>query len=288
MPKHAVIDAHVHIFPPDLVTERSRHLERDTWFASLYGPTKARLATSEHLIESMDVAGIARSVICGFPWRDTGLCDEHNAYMADAAARYADRISWLCIVPPADRRAARMIDDALRAGAVGVGELNADAQGFDLEQPTVLEEIGVLCAERDVPVLLHCSEPLGHSYPGKGTATPDKLLSAITSLPDTTWVLAHWGGGLPFYELMPEVRAATRKVIYDMAASTYLYRFDVIETVTRLVGADRVVFGSDYPLLGQATFLRRVRAAISEETNVDLILGGNSRRVFGLPDRVQE
>ena len=84
--------------------------------------------------------------------------------------------------------------------------------------------------------MLHASEPVGHRYPGKGTATPDRLLQVYRALPDLPVVLAHWGGGLPFYELMPEVAALTRNVVYDTAASTYLYRPAVFRTVLDVVG----------------------------------------------------
>ena len=92
---------------------------------------------------------------------------------------------------------------------------------------------------------------------------------------------AHWGGGLPFYELMPEIGLALRNVTYDTAASTYLYRPQVFDIVARIVGADRVVWGSDYPVLGQRRFLDAARQWLPEEA-VDPVLGGNAARLYGL------
>src|SRR5690606_37480562 len=51
-----VVDAHVHIFPEEIVRHRDRFTARDRWFEELYAPERARLATAEDLVESMDGA----------------------------------------------------------------------------------------------------------------------------------------------------------------------------------------------------------------------------------------
>ncbi len=135
----------------------------------------------------------------------------------------------------------------------------------------------------DLPLMLHATEPVGHAYRGKGTATPDRLLAFLAAYPHLRVVAAHWGGGLPFYELMPEVAKAAARVTYDSAASTYLYRFPVFRTVIDIVGADRVMFGSDFPVLRQARFLRRVQGLEMSEAESSAVLGGTARRVYRIP-----
>ncbi len=277
-----VIDAHTHLFPPDVVLDRTPHLDRDAWFGQLYASPQTRLVTPEDLIASMDEAGIAMSVVCGWPWKDFGLCREQNDFLADVHQRFADRIAWLAIVNPADGESVRETERALANGACGVGELNADAQGFDWADGDTLEPLGRFCVGAGVPVLMHCSEAVGHNYPGKGTATPNRILRFIQAHPELTVVAAHWGGGLPFHELMPEVAEVTRNVIYDSAASTYLYRFEVFPVVERLVGDGRIVFGTDFPLLNQRRFLRRVLKSGVSDGALPGILSGTAQRVFGL------
>ncbi len=279
-----VVDAHTHIFSPDVISGRDVYLWREPWFHDLYHDPRARLAGADDLLRSMAAAGVGRSVVCGFPWRDLGICREHNDYLAETVERSDGRLAWLAIVPPhGGRDAAIEARRALERGACGLGELNADAQGFDLSDAESQSPVVGVCREYDRPLMLHASEPVGHTYPGKGAATPEKLLAFVTAFPDVDIVLAHWGGGLPFYELMPEVAAALRRVVYDCAASTYLYRFDVFRTVLDLVGPDRVLFGSDYPVLGQRRFLVRIvmSGILSEE--LPAVLGENARRVYRLP-----
>lgn len=282
-PDVAVVDAHTHVFPPEVVRDRASFAARDPWFSLLYADSRAALIGSDELVTSMDDAGIAQAVVCGFPWRDPGLCRFHNDYQRDAAAASRGRLAWLATVRPGPGAAAEAAR-CLALGAVGLGELNADAQAFALTEPATLAPVVEVCVAGDRPLMLHASEPVGHAYPGKGTATPDRLLRCLEVFPALRVVLAHWGGGLPFYELMPEVAAAAARVVYDSAASTYLYRPLVFRAVLDVVGPERVLFASDHPVLRQGRFLRRVReGAVLRAEEVEPVLGGNARRVYGLP-----
>lgn len=276
-----IIDAHTHIFPPDFARDRAALAARDPWFARTYGDGRARMATAEELIASLDAAGIATAVACGWPWRALAPCRAHNDYLLDAARRWPGRILPLAIVPPtaggaATAEAARALD----AGAVGIGEVNADAQSFDFADPAGLAALAELLTARGKPLLLHASEPVGHDYPGKGAATPARLLPFIHAHPTLRIVAAHWGGGLPFYALMPEIAAATRNVWYDSAASTYLYDFAIFRHVAAIVGPDRILWGTDYPLLRHDPFLRRTRTVGLDAAALAAILGENARRLF--------
>ncbi len=282
-----IVDAHVHIFPDEIVQHRERFIARDRWFAQLYAPERAQLATMHDLVASMEGAGIDLSIACGFPWTDQGLCRYHNDYLCEASRIYPDRIAWLAIASPmAGEGAARSLSEAFDDGASGLGELNADAQGFDLDDPEQLAPILEICQVRDKPAMFHVSEPIGHDYPGKGASTPARMLNVLQLFPGLRVVAAHWGGGLPFYELMPEVRAATAHLAYDSAASTYLYDHKVFETVVELVGEHRVLFGSDYPVLKQLPLLNKCksRPGFSDST-LAAMLGENAVRIYGLEEK---
>jgi predicted TIM-barrel fold metal-dependent hydrolase len=281
----SVVDAHTHMFTPEVVRGREAYAGRDLWFEHLYADPRALLVTSDELLTSMNAAGIAQSVVCGFPWHDPGICVEQNDYLADACAASGGRLFWLASVSPLHREhAAAEAARCFARGAVGIGELNADAQRFDLTSPVDLGAVVDACVAYDKPLMLHATEPVGHNYPGKGTATPDRLVAFLENFHRVRVVAAHWGGGLPFYELMPEVTRAAERVVYDSAASTYLYRFEVFRTVLDLVGPDRVIFASDYPVLRQDRFLRRVRQTPwrdrAEEARV---LGETARRTYRIP-----
>jgi len=281
----SIVDAHTHVFQPAAIANRDAYRARDRWFDLLYANPGAQLASPEDILASMAASGIERSVLCGFPWADPDICREQTDYLAEVCRGRPDRFSFLATVVPHLPGAEEEVAHAKALGAAGIGELNADAQGFDLRDGDSLAEFVHACRDAELPIMLHSSEPVGHDYPGKGTATPDKLVAFLASCPDQPVVLAHWGGGLPFYELMPEVRAVTSNVFYDSAATTYLYAYPVFSTVVNLVGAERVLFASDYPILTQGRLARRVERLMTEDEVRERVFWRNAVDLFGLAEK---
>ena len=108
------------------------------------------------------------------------------------------------------------------------------------------------------------------------------------SFPDVYFIAAHWGGGLPFYSLMPEIQRITAHVWYDMAATPYLYRNSILPIVADLVGAERILYASDYGLLRQQRVINYVTSSGLHQNAIDLILGGNAQQLLDLKSRNAE
>ncbi|MHB8175971.1 MAG: amidohydrolase family protein [Thermoleophilia bacterium] len=276
-----IVDFHTHIFPPEIIASRTALAEKENWFGQLYGDAAARMATAEELIAEMDRCGIDMSVVCGFGFESLDVCAACNTYAADAVQRWPDRIAGFATVPPLASGAIRELERAVSLGLTGIGELMPDGAGFDLADTASLEPLTGFAAAHRLPLLVHLSEPLGREYPGKGTATPDKGLAFASANPDLTIVFAHWGGGLPFYEQMWDVRAALASVYYDCAASPFLYDADIYGVAARILGAKKILFGSDFPLISPERYLRDLDAAGLEPAAIEAIMGANAAALLG-------
>ncbi len=275
-----VVDVHVHLFSPEVIAGRERHVERDEWFRQLYADPKSRMVPYERVLEEMDATGVARSVVFGFAYRDQGLCRETNEYVLEAVRAHPDRfVGYACVSPEAPG-ATRELERCLDAGLLGCGELFPDGQRFDLTSSPGLDRIAGVLVERGLPVNLHANEPVGHVYPGKGANTPGPCYDFAQRHPELTIIYAHMGGGLFFYELMAEVRATLTRVFYDTSAVPYLYRRDVYSIAAATAGPEKILFGSDYPLLSPARYLRE-----TEDLDVAIrraVFGGNATKALGL------
>ncbi len=279
-----VVDLHTHIFPPEIIAQRERFLERDAWFARLYANPKARMATAEDLLAAMDAAGVDRAVTFGFAWADPGLCRLANEYVSEAVRSHPRRLVGFAVLNPAARGVEADLARAAAGGLVGVGELMPDGQGYALGDVQTLAPVMEGARALGWPVLAHASEPVGHDYAGKGRASLAAAVQLAEHYPETTLILAHWGGGLPFYELMPEVRRALARVYYDTAASLYLYDDAVFRVAASVVGS-KILFGTDYPLIEPGRFLARIRATGLASDVLAGILGGNAERLLGLSEK---
>lgn len=283
LPESERIDVHTHIVPADVVNGRHRYSQADLWFGRLYRNERRVLATADDLRRSMRRTSLTASVAFGFAWRDPGLCRVNNDYVLEAAATSNEgsgQIIPFCVVPPGDLDFAVSEIERCRArGAVGVGELFPQGQGWNLNDRTAVRSF--IDAVRSLGLILsvHTSEPVGHHYPGKDSTTPAAIWSLIEAAEgDVPIVLAHWGGGLAFYELMPEVHLQAQNVFYDSSASHLLYRPDIYRVMSRLAPG-RVLFGSDYPLIRQTRALRLASEAGLPPDDLAALLGGNAQRL---------
>jgi len=274
-----IIDAHTHLFPPEVAADPASYISQDAWFAETHSHEGIEFPDAAALLTSMEDADIAVSVVAGWPWRNPELCKRHNDYLAKTASESGGRIVWLGIVNPLVEDVSSEVRRCAELGAHGIGELNADAQGFRWDNWAGLQRFAEICVEEGLPILAHLSEPVGHVYPGKGTATPEQFVRFARACPDLAIVAAHWGGGLPFYELMPEVARDLRHIWYDSAASTYLYEHRVAGIVESLVGPKRILWGSDYPVLRQKRFLNRFKEQVAGD-GLAAMIGGNALSVY--------
>ncbi len=280
-----IIDFHTHVFPPQIKKNRNKYIDSDPCFAILYSSPDARLATADELIAGMDKDGVDISVILNVGWATHELCVETNDYILESIARYPKRLIGFCTVQPQSFEAAiAEIERCARGGIKGLGEMRPDTQLFDLTEREVMGPFIEVVREHKLILLTHASEPVGHQYQGKGSITPDILYPFITNYPDITLVCAHWGGGLPFYALMPEVKEAMSNVYFDSAASPFLYSPQIYSQVIQLVGADKILFGSDYPLLAQSRLLKEIDSLDLPQETKNLILSGNAQRLLGITE----
>src|SRR5579884_2607222 len=277
------VDFHTHIFPPEVQRQRERYCARDPWFKELYGNPRAVLVTAEDLIAEMDASGVDVSVTFSFGWRDPGLIEETNSYVIDAMHRYRGRLCGMAVLQPtAGARAVHELERCAQAGMRGLGELMPHGQGYRLSDMALLAPLMEVAATHGLFVLTHASEPVGHLYPGKGDVIPAELAAIIRAFPAVRIVAAHWGGGYPFYELMPEVHAEAANVWYDSAASPYLYRPEVFDVVARAAGPGKILWASDFPLISQQRMLAYVRASGLQSDEMAMALGNNAMRLLGL------
>ena len=81
---------------------------------------------------------------------------------------------------------------------------------------------------------------------------------------------------------MPEADGVLANVYFDSAASPFLYRPGVYPMAAQLVGAERILFGSDYPLLRHSRALGELDGQPLSSEQRRQIVGGNVVRLLGL------
>ena len=269
-----MIDAHTHVFPDEIINNPAEYFSLDSEFELLYSKPGTRIDNGDQLISSMRSSEISRSIACGFGWASNDLCVFGNNAIINLVNREPDKIIGFGTVSFAES-----FDDGLaeihrlsEQGIRGIGEIRADKQGFFNITDKEYTALAQTLIENKLILLLHVSEPVGHQYPGKEGARLELIEALLIKLKGVNVILAHGGGGLPFYSYMPEVREYLDKVWFDTAAFPFLYEDDILKGLISAVGAEKILFGSDFPLISQEKVISYIEAS---DINKD-----DKRRIF--------
>lgn len=243
-------DAHVHCYPVEVAADPAdwarRHGEPHWGKLVMDGPQG--WADPESLVRQMDADGIETVLLQAWYWENPDTARLQNDWHAEWTARFPDRLLGCAAVHPELPDPVAEVKEAAGWGARAVGECLPQVQTSAGWQHGAWADILNVTSAAGLPFCLHVTEPVGHRYPGRVETCLMELIALFEQYPEQKWVCAHWGGGLPFHALNRRVSRGLRNVWFDTAASPLLYDQRVWRTVHDLIGADKILFGSDFPL----------------------------------------
>ena len=280
-----VIDIHAHVQPPEVVADRVPFVEHEPDFKLLYENPKYRLSSSGDVLLHMDECGVSESVLLGFAWRDPLILRRHNdVILSDCASSGGRFHGFTCIYPFAPGTdAADETRRCLEKGAAGIVEIGLYNRDLDYEYINAMAPVMAVCREYDRPVMMHVNEPIGHVYSGKAPMSLRGIYNFVRAYPDNRIILAHWGGGLFFFSsLKKEAKDVLANVWFDSAASPYLYDKKIWRLAVEIAGADRVLFGTDFPLLKANTYLEELKESGLDDEAIEMICFRNARELLSV------
>jgi predicted TIM-barrel fold metal-dependent hydrolase len=288
MAAEVLIDAHTHA-QPTAAAGRA--------FTGRWGFDADRDGTVEELLRSMDRAGIARTMIV--PWlpaqdmvaeavgkgtdRDEAIAaviDEWrdlNRWAATAVTDHPDRLACLVGLDPV-LMSAEMIEaevsERLAGGACGL----KIAPMFIRRRPDdeVMEIVWRLARDHGVFVL---SESGGRGY-DSATAWghPSHFDAVLRAYPTVTVQLAHLGQGAE--DDLATLTARYPNVVTDTSLRLGIEPPAQTAELIRRIGADRVLFGTNYPLVDQGAYAAALRALPLTDDELELVGRANAARLL--------
>jgi hypothetical protein len=278
-----IIDFHTHIFFREIRQDREAYFDSEPDFAALYRSSKSKLVGAGELIHSMDDHGVDKAVVFGFPWRSPALFKKHNDYVISMVDKYPDRLIGFASFDLFSPQASQETERCLGHGFSGIGEIAFYDSGIDAAALEQLEPVLSICLQKEFPVLIHTNEPVGHHYPGKTPNTLAQIYGLIKRFPENKIVLAHWGGGIFFYAVMKkEVKDCLQNVYFDTAASPFVYDPAIYRFAIQTAGIDKILFGSDFPLLKPSRYFEELSIAGLTHDEKKSIQGANAAELLKL------
>lgn len=272
-------------------------------------------------IEYMDAMGVEVQGLATFVseyayWAPTQVGVEssriQNDNIAQAVADYPDRFrAYGATVPLQDTDAAiAEMDRAVEELGFKGLQIGGTVDGHNLDEPR-FRPFWQAVAAKGIPVIIHPNGyPESHRFgdyfmtncignPLETMVAANRMIFSglFEELPDLQVVLLHGGGYLPFYTSRADhtwkVRPETRVHIPDHPPSYYMRRllydtmvFDplYLRHLVEIVGADRVMAGTDFPFdMGETDPLGLIdRVEGLSDADRQAMKGGNAERVFGV------
>lgn len=249
-PPFPVHDAHVHCYPEAVIADPAswaREMGESHWL-NLVTNGPQGWAGPEDFLRIMDRDGIEKVLLQGWYWENPESARRQNDWHAEWVGRHPDRFMACACIHPGLPDAVAELESAREWGAVAVGECLPQVQSPDGWGHPAWEVVIEWTTRAGWPLCIHVTEAAGHDYPGKVETPLSELLGLFERNPEQKWLCAHWGGGLPFYAMNRKVRNTLQNVWFESAAGPLLYDARIWQLAVQLVGSEKVVFGSDFPL----------------------------------------
>jgi predicted TIM-barrel fold metal-dependent hydrolase len=219
----------------------------------------------------------------GFPFSMEDNAKRHNDWILEECARHPGRLYPLAAFDQRAPWALRHSEAFLAAGGFGLGELCVYDEGLTEAALDSLEALAGLCRGKGAPMLVHVNEPIGHKYPGKAPMEIGQIMELVRRCQGAKLILAHFGGGLPLLScLKKEVREFLDLVRFDTAAMPFIYDPIALRLGMDILGPEKFLMGTDYPLLKTARYMKYFAAAGLDEGQAALVSGLAAAAFLGL------
>ena len=270
-----VIDAHVHIFPPNIFSAIWKWFDENAWHIRYQ-------LTSSEIFDFLLSHGIKHIVALQYAHKP-GIARELNAYMTETCRAYRNQVTGMATVYPGEEDAEKQLQEAFDLGLGGL-KLHAHVQCFDMNA-NYMNRLYECCQINGKPIVMHVSrEPKSSAYSCDPyvLCAAEKLEPVLKDFPDLKICVPHLG----FDEI-----SAYRNLIekYDnLWLDTTMVITDCFPIKEKIdlgrYRSDRIMYGSDFPNIPYPwdRELNELKAAEIPEDALEKISSKNAADFFGL------
>lgn len=258
-----VIDAHAHIYP-EKIASRAVDAVGDFYLIKMSGN-----GTAENCLKVCETTPISHFIVHSVATKPTAV-ESINNFIAGECRKHPEFIGFATMHQDYPDKEAE-IERAIGLGLHGV-KLHPDTQGVNMDDPRLMELYEII--EGRLPLVVHTGD-YRYDY-----SHPRRLRNVLKAFPDLVVDAAHFAGwSIPEigYDILHNER-----VFLDTSSSFALMGTRRAEELIRLWGADRVMFGSDFPMWSQEEEYRQLVSMSLSEDDMEKVLWRTAERFCGV------
>lgn len=258
-----IVDIHAHIFPDKIVEKAIESISK------YYGIGMCCKGTVKDLLKNGDKAGIQKYIVHSTATRKEQV-SIINDFIAEAKNE-SNKLIGFGTLHPDMVNVSSEIDRVISMGLKGI-KLHPEFQAFSIDDECMLPIFAAI--EGRLPLLIHMGDE------NRKTSSPDKLARVLLKFPNLTIIAAHFGG----YSMWDESKKflVGKKVYFDTSSSLFKLDSSHAVEIIRAHGANKILFGTDYPMWLPEEELERFDKLILTENERELILWKNATELLDI------
>lgn len=257
-----VVDFHAHIYPDSIAEKAAENVGK------FYGIQMGHGGSVEELRNSGTRGGVTHFVVQSVATAPHQVQSINN-FVAQTARESGGRMIGFGTLHPDMERPEEEISRCTSLGLRGI-KLHPDCQKFPIDDERMLPIYRAL--EGRLPILMHCGDyRFDNSH-------PKRLAAVLDRFPRLAVAAAHFGGW-SIFDLAAEY-LLDRNCYLDTSSSIAFLGARRAKELIRMYGADRMLWGTDFPMWDHKEELERFFSlGLTEEEN-EKILYRNAERVL--------
>ena len=231
----AIIDAHAHIYPGKIAAKAVAAVGKFYCYEDMYGG-----GTPDDLLSCCDASPITHFIVHSVATTARSV-STINSFIAEQCAEHPEFIGFGAMHPDFDDMEAE-VQRAIDLGLHGF-KIHPDTQEVEMDDPRLMSFYEIIAGR--VPLVVHTGD-YRHDF-----SNPRRLVRILKAFPDLVVDAAHLGGWSIYdigYDILHEDLIREERLFVDASSAFALVGRRHMRELVRMWGADRVMFGSDYPM----------------------------------------
>ncbi len=256
-----VIDCHAHIYHPKLAPRAVKGV------GAFYDVPMACGGTVGELLSMTQASPIKRFVV-NVVALNVKSVSKLNDFIAAECQAHPELIG-LGTLHPDMPHPEEEIERIISLGLQGI-KLHPDTQQFEADNDRAMKLYEMI--EGRLPLLIHSGD---YRY---DFSHPRRIAHIADSFPKLTMIAAHLGGWSIFEEAVPYMK--DRQCYMDISSVMPFVKPDKVLEYIRMYGADRLLFGSDFPMWHPVSEYEQFMQLPLTEEEQEKILWKNAADIF--------
>ena len=266
MTPELIIDAHTHVWPDKIAK-----------IALNANPVPGLEARGDGTVSGLDAAmgehGI-HSSCCLAIANEARHVDSVNRFAAGLASERRHPVGTVHVELPVEENM-----ESLKRHGITTVKLHPLFQNFGLDDPRLWEILEAFVAE-DIAVITHVGE--GGDARTNALSSPKMIADISQQFPELTLMACHFGG----YKLLDDAEEmlSGADVVLETSwpPTLNLLQPDRVRKLIQHHGAERVIFGSDWPMTNPGDEIKAIQQLGLTDDETRMVLGTNLARLLNL------